>query len=75
MVIINFHIYEYSNYIIYDVTVLLVGSSSYNIYAYCTYTYIILYSGKLWRGCNLANWQFYGKSPNLKSVIFYFDEI
>ena len=24
---------------------------------------------------NLANWRFYGKSPNLKSAIFYSDEI
>ena len=24
---------------------------------------------------NLANWQFYGKSPNLKSTIFYSDVI
>ena len=24
---------------------------------------------------NLANWRFYGRSPNLKSAIFYFDEI
>ena len=24
---------------------------------------------------NLANWRFYGKSPNLKSAIFYSDVI
>ena len=24
---------------------------------------------------NLVDWQFYGKSPNLKSAIFYSDEI
>ena len=24
---------------------------------------------------NLANWRFYGKLPNLKSAIFYSDEI
>ena len=43
-----------------------------NMYYNCTYYRIVGNFGEVF---NLANWQFYGKSPNLKSAIFYSDEI
>ena len=42
------------------------------LYQYSYHMYRIV--GNFGEVFNLANWRFYGRSPNLKSAIFYSDE-